>query len=236
MSGLFHFKHFSVDDSNCAMKTGVDAVLIGAWADMRYVKNALDVGTGSGIIALMLAQKSNALIDAVEIDKDASDQAIINIAKSPWSKRIQIHHLSFKDFALFSKSKYDLIVSNPPFFINSQKPSLINRSIARHNFVLSHHDLITSTLLLLHPGGRLCLILPFNEGLLFKSEAEKNHLYCNKITYVKPTASKSPHRLLMELSLFNSKIAENELTIEDGGRHQFSAAYKKLTRDFYPAF
>jgi len=236
MSTPFRFKQFSIDDSLCAMKVGVDAVLLGASINVNNAKTILDIGTGTGIIALMLAQKSKALIDAVEIDNDAYEQAKINIDNAPWQSRMKVHHCSIQDYCLSSNSKYDLIVSNPPFFINSFKAPDANRQIARHTDLLSQEDLISSVIHFLAKDGRFCLILPYNEAILFKNKAANHLLYCNKTTYVQPKENKSSHRLLMEYSFNNKNLMENKLVIEEAQRHHYTDAYKELTKDYYLAF
>ncbi len=232
----FRFKQFSIDDTHCAMKVGMDAVLLGAWTNIDNTKRILDIGSGSGIIAIMLAQRCNATIDAVEIDNDAHKQARINIINSGWQDRITPHHFSIQDFCNLTISKYDLIVTNPPYFINSFNAPIIKRNIARHNNLLSQEDLINSALQLLENTGRLCLIMPLNEGILFKTKAENNNLYCNKTTSVKPKENKSANRLLMEFSYIKKELIQNQLIIEEGKRHQYTDAYKELTKDFYLAF
>jgi len=236
MPPLFHFKQFSIDDSQCAMKVGMDAVFLGAWTNIKNAERILEIGTGSGLIALMLAQKSNALVDAIEIDKQAFEQAKINIANSFWKERINVIHSSIQDYCKSNKTKYDLIVTNPPYFINSYKAPLKKRRIARHNDLLSHEDIINSSLNLLANYGRLNLIISFNEGMIFKTKSETSKLYCNMITYIKPNANKSPNRLMMEFSNNNKTLIENELIIEKAKRHDYTDAYKELTRDFYLSF
>jgi tRNA1Val (adenine37-N6)-methyltransferase len=232
----FRFKQFTVDDSLCAMKIGMDAVLLGAWTNVNSAENILDVGTGTAIIALMLAQKSTSSIDGVEIDKDACDQALVNVSNSQWVNRIQIYHTSIQDFWKSFSLKYDLIVSNPPYFINSFKAPCEKRKTARHADTLTHDDFIKAVLTLLKPPGRLCLILPYKESLIFRKLAADNKLFCNKLTQVKPRADKIVNRVLMEFSFTDIPLVEKELIIEESQRHHYTSDYKSLTKDYYLAF
>jgi tRNA1Val (adenine37-N6)-methyltransferase len=232
----FRFKKFTVDDKLCGMKVGMDAVLLGAWTNVNSAEKILDIGTGTAIIALMLAQKSDSFIDGVEIDKDACKQAAVNVSNSQWGNRIKIYHASIQDYWKSYSFKYDLIVSNPPYFINSFKAPSEKRTTARHTDSLTHEDIIKASSILLTPAGRLCLILPFNESTIFREIAIERHLYCNKLTFVKPRADKKANRVLMEFSFKEEPAVENELIIEESQRHQYTSDYKFLTRDYYLAF
>jgi tRNA1Val (adenine37-N6)-methyltransferase len=232
----FRFKQFNVDDTLCGMKVGMDAVLLGAWTNVNNAEKILDIGTGTAIIALMLAQRSASFIDGVEIDEAACNQAAINVSNSLWSKRINIFHTSIQDYWKSSSLEYDLIVSNPPYFINSYKAPSEKRTTARHADSLTHEDIIKAVSALLNPAGRLCLILPFNESLIFKQKAIEHYLYCNKLTFVKPRADKNANRVLMEFSFKEEPAVENELIIEESQRHHYTSDYKFLTRDYYLAF
>lgn len=230
----FRFKKFTVYHDKCAMKVGTDAVLLGAWADTTFCRNILDIGTGTGIIALMLAQRSQAAIDAIDIDKEACVQATENAAASPYTERIKVVHASCADFVASNQQKrYDLIVSNPPYFINSLKCPDNKRTVARHTDTLLLSDLIREVRPLLSPSGRIALVLPYERLEEIKALALANHLYICRQTDVIPIPGAIPKRLLVELSTTEKNIKNRDtLTIEEA-RHQYTPEYIALTKEFY---
>lgn len=230
----FRFKKFTVYHDKCAMKVGTDAVLLGAWADTSFCRNILDIGTGTGIIALMLAQRSQATVEAIDIDKEACVQATENAAASPYTERIKVVHASCADFAASNQQKrYDLIVSNPPYFINSLKCPDNKRTVARHTDTLLLSDLIREAQTLLSPSGRIALVLPYERLEEVKAHASANHLYICRQTDVIPTPGAAPKRLLVELSTTEENIKNRDtLTIEEA-RHQYTPEYIALTKEFY---
>ena len=232
----FKFKKFTINQNNCAMKVGTDGVIIGAWADCEGSTKILDIGTGTGLISLMLAQRSNAYIDAIEIDKNSFFQAKENILNSDWDNRINIFNISFQNFNKNKSNIYDLIVSNPPYFINSLKANTPERTNARHNNLLTHNELLDGVNRLLTKKGVFCLILPYEQTQGFIKLANKYGLYRNKILKVKPTANKEPKRSLIELRKENLKNEETFLIIEKDKRHDYTKEYKELTKDYYLAF
>jgi tRNA1Val (adenine37-N6)-methyltransferase len=234
---IFRFKQFSVAHNLCAQKVGTDGVLLGAWTDVpESVTHILDIGTGSGLIALMMTQKSNAGIDAFDIDENACKQARLNFNNSLWEERLNVFHSSLQDF--IPNKKYDLIVSNPPFFENSLKPDKKERSWARHNDSLSIEDLIVYSKKMLKQEGRLSVIIPFEQKAAFLEIAAKNSFSLKRITNVRGTAASKIKRVLLESAFeteLNFEIQENELIIEES-RNQYTSAYKNLTKDFYLNF
>ncbi len=230
----FSFKEFKVHQEQCAMKVGTDGVLLGSWVECNYsVSNVLDIGTGTGLLALMLAQKCNALIDAIDIDSNACNQAKENFCNSKWSDRLSVIHRPIQEFAAISNMKYDLIVSNPPFFINAKKSQQLNRNVARHlddSFTMD--DLITSVAKLLSDSGKFFLIQPVKEGSIFMEESEKRGLYVNNITWVRTKEDKEEKRLLLNLSRNKKKIITDYLSIQtkDG---KYTDEYIKLTEEYY---
>lgn len=232
----FKFKQFTIHQDKCAMKVGTDGVLLGAWADCVNAQSVLDIGTGTGLIALMLVQRSKAKIDAVEIDEAASIQAKENVDKSLWSDRIEIFNKSFQDFSNTTEKKYDLIVSNPPYFQNSLYAPDEKRTDARHNSNLKLDDLVFGAFKLLSEKGRLSIILPYVEGTMFILKAAEKGLYCVRQTNVLPKPAREPKRLLLEFRKEKMPLVEQELIIELNKRHEYSEAYKNLTKDFYLAF
>lgn len=236
-SNTFAFKQFMVKQDKCAMKVGTDAVLLGAWVSTEGAKSILDVGTGTGIIALMLAQRSKAVIDAIDIDPNACLQARENAESSPWKDRLTIYHESFQTFAQRAGQKYDLIVSNPPFFVDSSKASHIERTISRHTDLLPYDELIDGVLKVLEPEGRFCVILPAKEGEQFRDLASEKQLYLCRLTRVRTRADKATEkRLLMQFARKPHSFSENTLVIEKDARHSYTDEYKELTREYYLAF
>ncbi len=231
----FVFKQFKILQDKCAMKVGTDAVLLGSWVNASNAKTILDIGTGTGIIALMLAQKSDATIDAIDIDKNAFLQASENIAGCKWKERIQIHHISLQQYSTDSP-KYDLIVSNPPYFVDSSKASEESRTNARHTDQLPFSDLLNGVLNLLNPTGSFYVILPTKESQVFRDMAEEQNLFLTKLTRVITLADRPEKRLLMQFEFTKKALEENFITIEKDERHSYTDEYKELTKDYYLAF
>ncbi|MGB0839874.1 MAG: tRNA1(Val) (adenine(37)-N6)-methyltransferase, partial [Chitinophagales bacterium] len=229
------------------MKVGTDGVLLGAWSagDDKKVKRILDVGTGTGLIALMLAQRnSSAQIDAIEIDSQAAKQAKQNVINSPWANRVQVFQQDFSVFAQNPKHQkaYDVVVCNPPFFQNAYKTPKRSRNLARHNDTLSFVDLIQYTDLVLCSNGLFELILPSQEAQQFLVMANAHDFHCSHIMTTKAHLNKPPKRYLMRLckrtsnSEQNQKCKENELLMGDGRGIPYTTAYKTLTQAFYLHF
>jgi len=232
----FAFKHFKILQDKCAMKVGTDAVLLGAWVDTAKAKKILDIGTGTGIIALMLAQKSNALIDAIDMDENAFSQAAENANKCKWKERITVHHTSLQQYITSCNHKYDLIASNPPYFVGSSKAFEESRTNARHTDQLSFDDLLAGVLTLLTNEGNFYVILPVKESQLFREMAEKQKLFLTKCTRVITRPDKPEKRLLMKFELAQKPVKEDFIIIEQDERHSYSDAYKELTKDYYLSF
>jgi tRNA1Val (adenine37-N6)-methyltransferase len=231
-NNYFDFKQFTIRQDHCAMKVGTDGVLLGAWTEIKGTSSALDIGTGTGLIAIMLAQRSSASIEAVEIENGAYHQALENVAACSWHDRIHVCHSSFQDYCCISNKQFDLIVSNPPFFKDSLKAPQKDRSLARHNDMLPFASLARGVASLLLPEGRFAVILPYEESLLFTTEASFWNLYCVRKTVVTSKPEKKPNRVLMEFGRYRVDLRETSLLIhvEDG---KYSEAYKELTGDFY---
>ena len=231
---IFKFKEFSVVQEKSAMKVGTDGVLLGAWTSL--IKNPysiLDIGTGTGLIALQLAQRSNAeLIDAVEIEPNAYEEAVENFENSNWSDRLFCYHASLKEFTEEIDDKYDLIVSNPPFYKDEYLSDNDSRNKARSTTSLPFEELINSVTKLLDPNGIFSVIIPFKEEDSFIKIASQNKLTINKITRVKGTINSEIKRSLLEFSFHEAKILINELIIEIK-RHKYTKEYIDLVKDFY---
>ena len=233
----FRFKQFTIYHDRCAMKVGTDGVLLGAWCDVDGAQTVMDVGTGSGLIAIMIAQRNhNCVVDAVEIDRPSFLQASENAAGCRWSKRINMHHISFNDFHKKHSNSYDLIVSNPPWFQNSLTNPDPVRSRARHSHSLSMEDLIAGVKKLLAPSGRYCMIMPVTEAEIFIEKSTAGGLHCRTITSVHPNPGKPAKRYLLEFKKEPGQIQRASLILELEKRHEYSDQFKNLTGDFYLSF
>lgn len=234
---MFHFKKFSIDDSTAAMKVGTDAVLLGAWAPCKNETRILDIGTGTGILALMMAQRNHGVqIDAVEINHEASTLAIQNVKLSPWEEYIHIHNISIQEFSITNNYRYSLIISNPPFFTDSLKALDKARNIARHNDTLRVRDLLKITSELLSEKGKAVFIFPADAFENWKAEAFNQSLYFTSITGVKSSPIHKPHRLMIVLSKEeNLQISDNVICIYIS-KKTYSNEYRDLTQEFYLNF
>jgi len=217
------------------MKIGTDAVLLGAWTNENPQK-ILDIGTGSGIIAIMLAQKTTAYIDAIDIDEESVKQAKENIANCKWNDRINVSHISFQDFYRKQDKQYDLIITNPPFFTNSLKSPENLRNIAKHNDSLSFDEIITGVKLLLEENGKFNIVLPYNESIILKEKALINSLYCSKLLYVKPKPDKNCNRVLMQFSLQKEIPLQTDELIIRHEDNSYTEEYISFTKDYYLSF
>ncbi|MCU0461529.1 MAG: methyltransferase [Bacteroidales bacterium] len=234
-NNYFSFKYFTVYQDQCAFKVGTDGVLLGAAADVSGAKQILDIGTGTGLIALMMAQRSNAGITAIEPDHDSFIQACSNVNNSKWAPRIRVVNESLQEFDPH-EIKFDLIVSNPPFFSDSLRNPDMAKASARHNDTLRNKDLLEGAARLMAEGGRLQVIMPYVEGNILIAEAQEYGLYCNSMLKIKPLPTSEIRRLILTFSKQRQKATERFLTIEHGRRHEFTEEYKNLTKDFYLKF
>jgi tRNA1Val (adenine37-N6)-methyltransferase len=235
---MFRFKRFTVSQNETTAKVGTDGVLLGAWADVSSAQKILDIGTGTGVIALILAQRSSAQIDAMDMDASSCALAEENVKNSIFAGRIKVIQKSLKQFAKEQESRYDLIISNPPFFFNSLKsPSEMKNRIRHSDFSeMSSGSLIESAKKLLNPEGKFCLILPPAEAELFISNARVKGLFCSKLTRVFSKPGKPCKRYLMQFEFQPLYTKEEILHIETEEPNQFSEKYKNLTKDFYLRF
>lgn len=234
-NSYFKFKQFTINQDKCAFKVGTDGVLLGACADITGKKKILDIGTGTGLIALMLAQRSDAEIVAIEPDYYSFIQATENVRHSKWSSRIKVENTLLQDYVP-DNFRFDLIVTNPPYFIDSVKNPDPAKSKARHNDSLTHSDILKGAGRLLDKDGLLQLILPYDEGNIFIAEAQEYGFYCNNILKIRPTRSALIRRLILGFSRKTGMPAEHFLTIEKGKRHEFTDDYISLIKDFYLKF
>ena len=220
------------------MKVGTDAVLLGAWAKTYNVRRALDIGTGTGVIALMLAQKCWAAIDAIDIDKISAEEARENVKSSSWHDRVHVHNISLQDFAKMQVEKYDLIVSNPPYFNDSLPATEESRTKARHTVLLSFADLVDGASKLLAKDGKFCVILPPREGEKFREIAATKKMHLTRITRVKTTPDKPEKRWLMQFAFTPKNVSEHLLVIEKDSLNaqHYTDEYRELTREYYLDF
>ena len=216
------------------MKVGVDSVLLGAWASADHPVHILDVGAGTGLLSLMMAQRyPDAAVDAVEIDREACRQAMDNVVDSPWNSRIRVICDDFINYAEYCLLRYDLIISNPPYFTASLKPSDTKRNIARHNDSLPHCQLLSGSAKLLNQDGVMAVVLPHAEALKFIDEATKHGLFVKRMLHVQSLPSKPVYRMLVELSKIEYSREEQTLYIEKADRSDVTDEYRKLTKEFY---
>lgn len=229
---IFRFKQFSVRNDKSAMKVGTDGVLLGAWADVAGAMRVLDIGTGTGLIALMVAQRCNADIVAIEIDEDAATEANENFTSSPWSSRMVVVKDDFVNFSEKSNEQFDVIISNPPYFIDSLLCPDEKRGKARHSNSLSYKDLISGASRLLADSGTVFLITPSDVEAFIEKILENENLFVNEKVYVCPTVDSMPKRLMWRISKGVSECASSNLVIEKE-RHVYTDDYIALTHDYY---
>ncbi|MDR2291897.1 MAG: methyltransferase [Prevotellaceae bacterium] len=233
----FSFKQFVIYQEKSAMKVGVDGVMLGAWTDVAKAVNILDIGTGTGLIAIMMAQRNSiANIDAVEIEQQSYEQAVENVNRCIWKNRINVIHEKFQTFAEITQKRYDLIVSNPPYFIASLQSPEMQRTVARHSLLLTQDDLINGVDKILCDTGKFAAIFPYIEANIFIAKAAVQNIFCNKKTNIKPSPEKPVKRIMLEFSRIKQNLMENTICIETGKRHDYTAEYKMLTKDFYIKF
>lgn len=230
----FVFKQFQVQQDKCAMKIGTDGVLLGAWAAVTHNPfSILDIGAGTGILGLMLAQRSNAeLIDAIEIDDDAYEQCVDNFEASPWGDRLFCYHASLEEFVDEIEDTYDLIICNPPFYSDDYKSEDSQRDLARFNDAMPFKHLMESVSKLLSEDGIFSIIVPFKEEAEIIKLAQNFNLHPRSILQVKGNPNSEVKRSLLEFTFRESAVKKEHLIIETE-RHQYTENYINLTKDFY---
>ncbi len=235
-NNYFCFKQFAIVQDNTAMKVGTDGVLLGAWCDCANARRVLDVGTGTGLIAIMAAQRSEAQVAAVEIDGQACIDAITNIDNCPWADRIELFNLPIQEFAADCPDRFDLIVSNPPFFNNSLKAPSQGRALARHDDTLPVADLFSCAAQLLTDDGRLSVIIPVDRLADYDAEAARHHLTTVRRAMVRPNPALPFHRAMVEYGYGTALATDEIICIETGEHGIYSPEYIALTREFYLKF
>lgn len=230
----FTFKQFFVAHDRCAMKVGTDGVLLGAWAPVEEARRILDIGTGSGLIALMLAQRTSATcqIEAVELDPDAAAQAQENAAASPWADRIRVLATDIHEVMANASARYDLIVSNPPYFEPAVACRDAARTQARYTDTLSHEALLACAAALLQEGGRFCVVLPYEIGERFVTRAAAAGWHLAQRLALRDRPGKPLHRVLLTLVRQPAAPQLGEMPLRDTDGH-YSDAFRQLITDFY---
>ncbi len=232
----FDFKQFRIFQENSAFKVGTDGVLLGAWCDVAGSESILDIGCGTGLIAIMAAQRSEAKIIAVELDHLSAQEAANNVMASPWSDRIRVIESDIAEYARSSDLSFDHIITNPPYFTNALLNPDPRLSKARHRSELSTGALLESVSKLLSDTGKFSLILPYSEATVFIADAVAYGLYCSRMLNIKPLPDRPVKRILLEFSRTRLTALTGYIIIETGKRHEYSHEYRKLTRDFYLHF
>lgn len=237
-SDIFRFKQFIIEQRQSAMRVGTDGIILGSWADVTGgERRILDIGCGTGLLALMMAQRNlTAHIDAVEIEPLAAAEAELNCRNSPWTERLVVHEISVQAYAAQCTEKYDSIVSNPPYFINSPHNEQLARAAARHASLLPYADLVDAVVSLLTENGRFAAIFPYSEAGIFIAKAATAGLYCNSKLNIIPISSRPVKRIAAEFSFTKGIVTEENLTIETDIKGEYTEKFRELTSPFYLRF
>ena len=232
---MFSFKKFTVLQDQCAMKVGTDSVLLGAWCPVdNNPFSILDIGAGTGILSLMLAQRSNAeQIDAIEIDENAYEQCVENFENSPWSDRLFCFHAGLDEFVDEPEDEYDIIISNPPFYSENYKTENKQRDLARFQDALPFEELIEAADLLLSENGIFAVIIPYKEEERFIDLCAEVELFPVKVTRVKGTHNTPIIRSLLAFKRYELAVLEADELVIEINRHEYTDDYINLTKDFY---
>lgn len=229
----FTFKQFTIQQDQTAMKVTTDACILGAYTDVKETKNILDIGTGTGLLSLMLAQRSDASINAIEINEDAYNQAVSNINDSIFKDKITVHNSLIQNFII--ENNYDLIISNPPFFKNHLKAETVARNNSIHTDTLSFEDLLTSVLRLLSPNGTFVVLLPPYESVIFEEISKGKGLYAQKKLTIKHRKESKILRIITTFGRIKKEIINEELIIKNPDE-SYTPDFQNLLKDYYLAF
>ena len=228
----FHFKHFSLYHHRSTMKVGTDAILLGRWVEVKPADAVLDIGTGCGLLPLMLSQKGVAQVDAVDIDKASIEEATINFEASQWRDHLKTYCVDIVDFQ--TNKKYDLIVSNPPFFNRFSKCDSERKSRARHNDAgLSYATICQEVCRLMQPDGRFALVLPYDVSDVFLDAAEKAGLHLHKRMTIVPIEGREPNRVNLEMGFSKNDVIQEETFVIRDAEKRFTAQYMEFLKDYY---
>ena len=228
----FHLKQFSLFHHRSSMKVGTDSLLLGVWISTEKANRILDIGTGCGILSLLMAARSNALIDAIELDENSFEEAKQNFNTSPFSNRLLPIYQDFRLYTQQYDKKYDLIISNPPFFINDMRPIEKVRSNARHGDQLNYEELCAGVVKLLDTNGRFCLVLPYEESKVFITTAIRFNLHLNKQMLVFPKRGLQPNRVNLEFTTEKDTIFKNEKFVIREEDNQFTEQYISYFKNY----
>ncbi len=230
----FKFKQFTIIQENSAMKVGTDGVLLGSWSNPINAEKILDIGCGTGLIALMLAQRSKAEIIAIEIDSEAADEARLNFYNSHWKDRLKVVNDSVQQFSKNTNLRFDLIVSNPPYFDTKLEAS--SRNTARRQHHLTLEDLFLSSTKILKKSGKINFILPYEEFDSIKQICSKHNLFINRLLLIRGNKQGSIKRIILDISYLESQLIREEISIEKEKRHDYSEEYTLLLKDYLTIF
>ncbi len=229
----FFFKKFGLFHHRSTMKIGTDAILLARWTEVSDNDDVIDIGTGCGLIPLMLAQKGIKSADAVEIDNDSYEEAAQNFSNSAWNSRLSAIHDDIKHYAEICEKKYDLVVSNPPFYFGDNIPEKAKKGLARHTNTLSYNDLLSSVKKIMKPEGRFSLVLPAIESKTFLKDAENQGFYLEKELLIVPIEGKEPNRINMQLVVNQVNSIKTETFVLRHPDHSFTKEYKDFLKDYY---
>lgn len=229
----FFFKKFGLFHHRSTMKIGTDAIILGRWVEVSENDDVLDIGTGCGLLPLMLAQKGIKSADAVEIDRESFEEAAQNFSNSAWKSRLSAINEDVNEYAGRCEKKYDLIVSNPPFYFGDNIPEKAKKGLARHTNTLSYNDLLQSVKKLIKPDGRFALVLPAIESKTFLKEAQNQGFYLKKQMEIVPIEGKEPNRINMQLVVNQVDTIETETFVLRHKDHAFTKEYKEFLKDYY---
>ena len=228
----FHFKQFSISHHNSTMKVGTDAILLGTWCNVNNSKKILDIGTGCGIIALLLASRTDAIIDTIELDSDSAIEAATNFKDSIFNDRLNIINGDFMDYVNTSTQKYDVIISNPPFFSNDLNSPTLSRNSARHITNLNHNNLCIGVIKLLVSEGHFYIVMPYEIAIEFVVTAKNHGLHLHNKQLVYPKPGSEPNRINMEFRFDSpTEVLIDEITLRNED-NQHSSQYKELVQEF----
>lgn len=229
----FFFKKFGLFHHRSTMKIGTDAILLARWTEVSDNDDVIDIGTGCGLIPMMLAQKGIKSADAVEIDNDSYEEAAQNFSNSAWNSRLSAIHDDIKHYAEICEKKYDLVVSNPPFYFGDNIPEKAKKGLARHTNTLSYNDLLTAVKKIMKPEGRFSLVLPAIESKTFLKDAENQGFYLEKELLIVPIEGKEPNRINMQLVVNQVNSIKTETFVLRHPDHSFTKEYKDFLKDYY---
>ncbi len=229
----FFFKKFGLFHHRSTMKIGTDAILLARWTEVSDNDDVIDIGTGCGLIPLMLAQKGIKSADAVEIDNDSYEEAAQNFSNSAWNSRLSAIHDDIKHYAEICEKKYDLVVSNPPFYFGDNIPEKAKKGLARHTNTLSYNDLLSAVKKIMKPEGRFSLVLPAIESKTFLKDAENQGFYLEKELLIVPIEGKEPNRINMQLVVSQVDNIKTETFVLRHPDHSFTKEYKDFLKDYY---